>query len=165
MKLKNKFWAWLILLIIAATAFAFAAVPVWLIMPFKAQTATGLSVSLWLKSWSPIVTVILTVLAFVVAARLWIGSQWLVTKAVLIMPLALLLILTWFARQNHFEWMFNPLGESQFVKASDVDFVQDTDVVLAVNLNGEAAAYPVRQMAYHHIASDVVGGTPITATY
>ena len=34
-----------------------------------------------------------------------------------------------------------------------------------VKINGDAAAYPVRQMAYHHIVQDVVGGTPITTTY
>jgi hypothetical protein len=43
--------------------------------------------------------------------------------------------------------------------------VGDSDVVLAVNLNGEAAAYPIRLMAYHHVVQDTVGGTPIVATY
>jgi len=37
--------------------------------------------------------------------------------------------------------------------------------VLAVNVNGDSVAFPVRQMAYHHIVQDVVGGMPITATY
>jgi len=36
---------------------------------------------------------------------------------------------------------------------------------MTVELNGEAVAYPVRQMAYHHVINDVVGGKPITATY
>jgi len=27
---------------------------------------------------------------------------------------------------------------------------------MAVEINGEAAAYPVRQMAYHHLVQDVV---------
>jgi hypothetical protein len=26
-------------------------------------------------------------------------------------------------------------------------------------------AYPVRLMAYHHLVQDVVGGTPLVATY
>jgi hypothetical protein len=61
--------------------------------------------------------------------------------------------------------MFNPLAQSSFAKIADVDFVNDGDMVLGVAVNGESAAYPVRQMAYHHLVQDVVGGMPITATY
>jgi hypothetical protein len=43
--------------------------------------------------------------------------------------------------------------------------VGEDDIVLAVKINGESAAYPVRLMAYHHLVEDVVGGTPIVATY
>jgi hypothetical protein len=38
-------------------------------------------------------------------------------------------------------------------------------MVIAVTNNGESVAYPVRLMAYHHLTQDVVGGTPIVATY
>ena len=71
----------------------------------------------------------------------------------------------WFARQNHFEWMFNPLNQTEFAAAGETDFVADDDMVMTVEINGEAVAYPIRQMAYHHVVQDVVGGTPITATY
>jgi hypothetical protein len=37
--------------------------------------------------------------------------------------------------------------------------------VLAVENHGEAVAYPIRLMAYHHVVHDRVGGTPIVATY
>ena len=73
--------------------------------------------------------------------------------------------MTWFARQNHFEWMFNPLPHSSYAKVTDASFVSDSDMVLAVTINGESAAYPVRLMAYHHVVQDQVGGTPIVATY
>jgi len=71
----------------------------------------------------------------------------------------------WFARQNHFEWMFNPLANSAYAKANDASFVGEGDMVLAVEHNGDAVAYPVRLMAYHHVLGDTVGGTPIVATY
>jgi len=92
------------------------------------------------------------------------GSRWW-SKAILVLIMLPLLASTWFARQNHFEWMFNPLRHSSYVKASEAVFVRDTDMVLAVKINNEAVAYPIRLMAYHHIVSDVVGGTPICATY
>ena len=61
--------------------------------------------------------------------------------------------------------MFNPLANAAYAKTSEAGFVADNDIVMAVEINGEAAAYPIRQMAYHHLVEDVVGGTPIVATY
>lgn len=61
--------------------------------------------------------------------------------------------------------MFNPLTNSTYAKVSEVNFVKDDEMVMAVNVNGESVAYPVLQMAYHHVVQDVVGGQPITATY
>jgi hypothetical protein len=36
---------------------------------------------------------------------------------------------------------------------------------MAVNIKGQAVAYPVLQLAYHHVVNDVVAGEPIVATY
>jgi len=79
-------------------------------------------------------------------------------KAALVVIVLPLLAATWFARQNHFEWMFHPLARTVYAKTSDAGFVEDTDMVLAVENKGEAVAYPVRQMAYHHLVADIVGG-------
>jgi hypothetical protein len=38
-------------------------------------------------------------------------------------------------------------------------------MVIAVEIAGDAVAYPVRQMAYHHLVNDVVGGRPVVSTY
>ena len=61
--------------------------------------------------------------------------------------------------------MFNPLAHSAYAKADDASFVGAEDMVLAVEHHGDAVAYPVRLMAYHHVVGDTVGGTPIVATY
>jgi hypothetical protein len=61
--------------------------------------------------------------------------------------------------------MFAPLGSARFASVAETDFVADDEMVLAVKINGDAVAYPVSYMAYHHVVQDVVGGTPITATY
>ena len=61
--------------------------------------------------------------------------------------------------------MFKPLADAAYAQADEAGFVDDTDMVIAVEHNGEAVAYPVRLMAYHHLVQDVVGGTPIVATY
>jgi len=61
--------------------------------------------------------------------------------------------------------MFKPLPNADFVRSDGANFVSDSDMVLAVDLNGDAVAYPVRQIAYHHVVQDTVGGIPILVTY
>lgn len=166
--MTNKFGyngAWLLLAATVLAAFAVVAIPVWLIQPFATQTANNLQISFLLKSWSPILTLLAVFISIALSVFIWQTSKRWFGKAFLIAPLFIILICAWFARQNHFEWMFNPLAQSAFARADEVDFVADDDMVLAVKINGEAVAYPVRQMAYHHIVQDVVGGMPITATY
>lgn len=165
MTIKNRIIAWFSLFAIGAAALAMIAVPVFLIKPFSPQTERDLAISFALKSWSPIATIVLVVLALFVAAYIWRSSRRWYGKAFLIVPLFVLAISVWFARQNHFEWMFNPLANSSYAKTNEADFVSDDEMILAIELNGEAASYPVRQMAYHHLVHDTVGGVPIVATY
>jgi len=156
---------WPTLLLLLMLSIAFVAIPVFLIQPFRPQTQRALEISYLLRKWSPLVTTIifLTALAFTIWS--WKGARRWWRKALLVIILVLSIVPAWFARQNHFEWMFNPLRSSSYVKAADAAFVRDQDMVLAVKINNEAVAYPVRLMAYHHVVSDTVGGTPICATY
>src|SRR5262245_992027 len=161
---SGRWMLWLALFLIVAATVAMVAIPVFVIMPFKAQTASGVKWSYWLRRFSPIVTIISTVLSLALCARIWRGSRWWgrLAMAALLAPL---LTVAWFARQNHFEWMFNPLTNAAYARVSEASFVADSDMVMAIEINGDAVAYPVRQMAYHHVVNDVVGGKPITATY
>jgi hypothetical protein len=38
-------------------------------------------------------------------------------------------------------------------------------MIMSVRLGGDDRAYPISQMAYHHVLNDVVGGVPIAVTY
>jgi len=157
--------AWVLLLVLTLAGLAIVLAPVWIIQPFKSQSARGVEVSYVMRRWSPWVTLIALAVGLFLVARLWRGSRRWWKKAFLVIVLIPLLTSTWFARQNHFEWMFNPLANAAYAKTSEAGFVDDADIVMAVESNGEAAAYPVRLMAYHHLVQDVVGGTPIVATY
>src|SRR5262245_61462901 len=162
---KSGRWKlWLSLLLIVAAAVAVVAIPVFVIMPFKAQTAAGVEWSYRLRRWSPPATVVGTILFLALCVKLWRGSRWLGRLA---MPalLAPLLAVTWFTQQNHFEWMFNPLPNADYARAGEAGYVAESDMVMAIEINGDTVAFPVRQMAYHHVVNDVVGGKPITATY
>src|SRR5262249_20414313 len=156
--------AWLALMLVAASVLAIVAVPFFVIQPFKAQTARGLAVSYAMRNWSPLLTLGGLVVSFVLVGWLWRGGRW-IAKAVLVILLLPVIAAAWFARQNYFEWMFNPLANSAYARAAEASYVGDQDMVLAVENNGEAVAYPVRLMAYHHLVQDTVGGKPIVATY
>lgn len=156
---------WLLLPGLLGLSIVLVAIPVFLIQPFRPQTQRALEISYLLRRWSPMATVVLLIATFVLVIWQWPRARRWWRKALLVVLLLLSLVPAWFARQNHFEWMFNPLRNSAYVKAKDASFVRDSDMVLAVKINNEAVAYPVRLMAYHHIVSDVVGGTPICATY
>ena len=158
-------WIWPALFFLLLLSIASVAIPVFLIQPFRPQTQSLLGISYLLRTWSPIVTVMIFLAAFALTIWKWKGARHWWRKALLVIILLLSIVPAWFARQNHFEWMFNPLRNSSYIKAADAVFVRDTDMVLAVKINNEAVAYPVRLMAYHHVVSDTVGGTPICATY
>ena len=157
--------AWVGLVVILLAALAMVLIPVLVIMPFKAQTESGVELSYTLRRWSPLGTLFASAAALGLAVWLWPRSRRWWRKAALVVILLPLLAATWFARQNHFEWMFSPLANPAYAGAGEAGFVADTEMVLAVEHNGEAVAYPVRLMAYHHIVQDVVGGTPVVATY
>jgi hypothetical protein len=163
--LLSRRTAWILLLGISLASLSMVALPIWIIQPFRPQSARGLEVSYALRHWSPHVTIIALAFGLMLSLWLWRSSRRWWRKALLVIVLIPLLATTWFARQNHFEWMFHPLANAAYARTSEAGFVADRDIVMAVESNGEAAAYPVRQMAYHHLVQDVVGGTPVVATY
>lgn len=52
-----------------------------------------------------------------------------------------------------------------FVDAAAAGWLVLKEPVLAVEINGDARAYPLQILMWHEIVNDVVGGIPITATY
>ena len=155
---------WLMLVMLVVLVLVIVLTPVFLIMPFKAQTSRTMEISYLMRRWSPWLTVLASLLILAIAFKLWIGGRWFGRIALVILLLPALGA-TWLARQNHFEWMFNPLPNPAYAKAADVSFVNNDDRILAVTINGESVAYPIRLMGYHHVVEDTVGGTPIVATY
>ena len=130
---------WISLLVLIAIVIAIVLTPVFLIMPFKAQTSRILEVSYVMRRWSPVVTVLASLLILTLTISLWLGGRWW-SRIILVLLLAPVFAATWLARQNHFEWMFNPLPNPAYAKAADVTFVNDDDRVLSVTLGNESVA-------------------------
>ncbi len=156
---------WLLLLVTVAATLAFVAAPVFLIQPFRPQTARSLETGYALRSWGPWVTLLAAALSISAAVLVWRRTRRRWAKALAALLVVPVLAAAWFARQNHFEWMFSPLAAPAYAGAGEADFVQGGDMVLAVERAGERVAYPVRLLAYHHLVADVVGGSAVVATY
>ncbi len=60
---------------------------------------------------------------------------------------------------------FTPLTDPAFVRGIDATFVAGNDIVLGLSHAGQHRAYPVRQIAFHHIVNDSVEGVPFVITY
>jgi len=116
-----------------------------------------------LRQRAPLGTLIAALACFVLAFTLW-RSVGLWRKALLVLTLLVVTFSAVMARLNYFEWMFHPISGPQFL-AQATSKLDAKEMIMAVRLGGDARAYPISQMAYHHVLNDVVGGVPIAVTY
>lgn len=57
------------------------------------------------------------------------------------------------------------IDDPAFAAAHEADFVSDSDLVIGLNIDGDARAYPLFILVWHEIVNDRVGGTPVAVTY
>jgi len=153
---------------IAFTAFALVGFgafffPAFIIRPFRYQNPRSLVWAMAVRDHAPLISLIFGLLCLVVIAVLWRGSnRWkkalLATVGVLVAAAAVM------SRVNYFEWMFHPVDSAMF-EAESASKLGADEMILAVRYSSDARAYPIREMAYHHVLNDVVGGVPIAVTY
>jgi hypothetical protein len=161
---RSRRLAWAAVPFLAAASFAAVAIPVWIVRPFALQTPRSLAVSYALRAATPAASVLAALAVAALGVWLWRGARWW-SRIALVLVCAGVAFVAWFAQQNHFEWMFRPVASAGFVAPAEASFVDPAEMVLAVAENDEAAAYPVRQVAYHHVVNDTVGGVPLVVTY
>ena len=58
-----------------------------------------------------------------------------------------------------------PLENPAFEPAGEVDWLPGVEPVLALEINGDARAYPLRIMTWHELVNGTVGGIPVTVSY
>ena len=156
-------WIWILFALCTLTAVAFFFIPAFIIRPFSYQAPRALFVAMALRQRAPLITLLAALACFALAFALWSTvGRW--RKALLVLILLVVTFSTVMARQNYFEWMFHPIEGSQFV-AQAASKLDPKEMILAVRFGDDARAYPISQMAYHHVLNDVVGGVPIAVTY
>jgi len=58
-----------------------------------------------------------------------------------------------------------PIDDPKFIPVAGVDFLAENEPVMAVDVGGDARAYPVQILIWHEIVNDTVGGVPLAVTY
>ncbi len=57
------------------------------------------------------------------------------------------------------------IDEPAFVRPDEVDFLEENEPVLALDIDGDRRVYPVQILMWHEIVNDTVGGVPVAVTY
>jgi hypothetical protein len=156
-------WTLIAFSLSAIAAIGFFFVPAFVIRPFRYQSPRALWLAMALRQHAPAGTSIAGLVCIVLACLLWRhASLWRkisISVVILVMALAAAM-----SRVNYFEWMFHPIAGAQF-QAQSESKLDPTEMIMSVRFGDEARAYPISQMAYHHIFNDVVDGIPIAITY
>jgi hypothetical protein len=134
------------------------------IRPFRHQGAGELAVALAVTRFRPAITVVAAIAAVLAAIGYWRAGARRWKRVLTAAGAGLVVVLAFLARVNVYELMFHPLVHPSFTAANEVK-LDGAEKVVAVRVGGEARAYPIRSMSYHHVVNDVVGGTAIVATY
>ena len=143
-----------------------AVMPSYLVSPMRSQTAYDLELSYTLSNWAPTLVLINLVVGVILALMIWSRQDAkLRNRVVLVIAVAALAFAAHATRGYLAEGMFTPLPEVVRVAASEATHVLPEDLVLGVKHAGEAAAYPLPIIGYHHIVNDSLAGEPFVVTY
>jgi Protein of unknown function (DUF3179) len=160
---KGSRFLWTLLIVLALVTIAAFFIPAFIIRPFAYQSPRGLLVAMAIRQRAPIISLGFGVASLVVAVIIWRNAKkW--TKVAVVAIMLFVTCAAVMTRLNYFEWMFHPVDAAQF-EAESASRLEKTEMILAVRYASDARAYPIREMAYHHILNDVVDGVPIAVTY
>lgn len=140
----------------------FEILKVYFIMPMPgSQRMNSLDVAYFIHSYRWIFRIVF--LAMIVAGvyhAFQIKHKWI--------PGVLILVVLYIA----YTFNFKMLADEMFKQPDNLSFkpkseniLTDSSIVIGVENNGEAKAYPIRYILYHHQVQDTIGGKPMIITY
>jgi hypothetical protein len=155
----------LCLLLVSLASLALALYPIYVIRPFRMQEPAALQRALWVTLHNKAMLVAAFLLITACALLAWRRAGW-VTRLVLApAAMGIALLAAAVAWVNPYEQlMFHGYGEPRYVTIQQAG-VDAKDMVIAVTMDGESRAYPIREMGYHHIVNDRLHQLPIVVTY
>ena len=153
----------LVFSIFAITTFALFFIPAFIIRPFRYQSPRALALAFKIKAIAPTLTLLLALLSVLLGWFLWSRASRM-QRVLLALGVLLAAGSAVMSRLNYFEWMFHPIQTPGFLSAQNAK-LDPGEMMMAVRFGNDARAYPIVQMAYHHVFNDEVAGIPIVVTY
>ena len=161
---RNRLTFTLVLLACLAVSLFCVVYPIYVIRPFRHQGAGELAVALVVTRFRAVITVISAMAAIAALIAYWRGRPPMWRLVLQTAGALLVVVLAFLARVNVYELMFHPVIHASFTAAPEVK-LDGAEKVITVRIGGQARAYPIRVMSYHHLLNDIVGGVAIVATY
>jgi hypothetical protein len=156
---------WILVPACLSVSLVLVAYPWYVIRPFRAQGARELAAALLISRIAPLLTVAAALAAVAAAIAYWRVQASVLARRLVAAGALLACVLAMLSRANMYEiLLFHPLEHPSFAAAAGAK-LDDDDKLIAVKIGRDARAYPIREMAYHHVVNDVVGGTALAATY
>jgi hypothetical protein len=153
--MKKVFWLGIVGFIL------FEIANVYFIMPMPgSQEMNSIGLAYFLYNWRWVVRILFGLLIIVGLIKANWKRKWL-----LFIPLALVAVIIYMANfQMAADHMFYQPEKKLMVNAA-ANEVDSNRLVIGVVNNGEAKAYPIRFIGYHHQVQDTIGGKPVIVTY
>ena len=153
--MKKLFWIGIIGLIV------FEVLNVYFIMPIPgSQQMNSIDVAYFLNKWRWVFRILFGLLIIAGLFR----SSW-KRKWLLIIPIGIVAAVVFLANfKMAADHMFYQPKKLLLVNAAD-NKVDSQRLVIGITNNGEAKAYPIRFLGYHHQVQDTIGGKPVIVTY
>ncbi|HLK28881.1 MAG TPA: DUF3179 domain-containing (seleno)protein [Puia sp.] len=155
----------LVLIVGLLLLFAVEILRVYFIMPFPgSQHSNTINTAYWIANnifWIRIVALVL--IAYPVIQILRRSKIW---KRILLLLVLGLYAFIFFMFNFRFEAdkMFYQPKNKNFASFANSK-IDSNKLVIGVEINGEAKAYPIQIIGYHHQVRDTIGGTPVIVTY
>ena len=137
---------------------------VYLVMPFPgSQISDTVDIAYWLERHIVWIRILILLLGIIALGRILKGGK---TWEKVSLSLALFGYLPLFTVLN-----FRIAADRKFLKPTNKSFITATEsldkskLAIGVAINGEAKAYPIQLIGYHHQVMDTIGGEPVIITY
>ena len=137
---------------------------VYLVMPFPgSQISDTVDIAYWLERHIVWIRILILLLGIIALGRILKGGK---TWEKVSLSLALFGYIPLFTVLN-----FRIAADRKFLKPTNKSFITATEsldkskLAIGVAINGEAKAYPIQLIGYHHQVIDTIGGEPVIITY
>jgi hypothetical protein len=145
--------------------FAAEILRVYLIMPFPgSQHRDTISVAYWISGNIYWIRILGLIIIAVPVIRVIKGRRLMPKIVVAVTAILYLTIVYYFNFRFEADKMFYQPQHKLFASV-DTDTTKRSKLVIGVALNGEAKAYPIELIGYHHQVRDTVGNVPVMVTY